>query len=62
MAANEMGWVVTAELFREQQYEKKTSNYEAFLHFCNMAANEIGWVVTEELFREQQYEKRTSNS
>jgi stalled ribosome alternative rescue factor ArfA len=62
MAANEIGWVVTEELFREQEYEKKTSNSKPFLHFCTMAANEIGWVVTEKLFREQQYEKRTSNS
>jgi hypothetical protein len=25
MAANEVGWVVSEELFREQQYEKRTS-------------------------------------
>jgi hypothetical protein len=41
MAANEIGWVVTEELFREQQYEKRTRNSYAFLDFCFMAANEI---------------------
>jgi hypothetical protein len=50
MAANEIGLVVTEELFREQQYEKRKSNSLAFLDFCTMAANEIGLVVTEDLF------------
>jgi hypothetical protein len=45
MTDNEVGLVVTEELFREQQYKKRTSNPLAFLDFCTMAENEIGWVV-----------------